>query len=389
MEPSRLSSNLRALKSDLDHLICALEEAQRELELRSKVLDAKEIEFENGHWTFKRSFALEEAFQMRGKALQDGENALSTREQELRDRKHHLDDRELAMNDYEMGLGHFERVLFSRAQELEGFAFFPKLPLELQRNIWFHAIANTTYALSRVHSIKALNPTNLRSDAKENSRSIQYLSLVQRTQGTTFGTRAIFLSPHGIDPLLHSCSEARNFVIKNLDLTFAFETWINFTLDTILLDRSSMNSEIGRYSGELASIELLKRPEMSNKIRNLALRVSSSVHGVTAIGERLDGQLQNLEELFFVVDDIRAGFSDHDHVAKQRDVCLASCKDFYDPSDPRHKQSSRKYEEAWVRHTNFKSMPTFKSVVIGERVYFAILAIKHEQRNLDARRRGI
>jgi hypothetical protein len=389
MESSRPSSNLRALKSDLDHLMCALEEAQREPELRSKVLDAKEIEFENGHWTFQRSFALEKAFQMRGKALQDRENALSTREQELRDRKHHLDDREFAMNDQEMGLGHFERMLFRRTKELEGFAFFPMLPLELQRNIWFHAISNTTYALSRVHSIKALDPTNLRSDAKEKSRSIQNISLPQRTQGTTFDTRAIFLSPHGIDPLLYSCSEARNYVIKKLDLTFAFETWINFNLDTIFLDESGMNRETGRYRGELASIEISKRPFLSNKIRNLALRVSDSAYGVTAIGKKLDGQLQNLEELFFVVDDIRGSFEHHEHLAKQRDVCLATCKDFYHASDPRHKQSSRKYEEAWVRHTNFKSMPTFKSVVIGERVDFAILAVKHEQRNLDARRRGI
>ena len=254
-------------------------------------------------------------------ALQDREKAISTREQELQDRKHHLGNRELAMNDQEMGLQHFESS--TDARELERFTFFHKLPLELRRIIWFHAIANTTYSLPRVHSIQAY----LRNNPKEKSQSIRNLGVIYPTRGI-IETRAIFLSPHGIDPLLYSCSEARSYVIKKLDLTFAFETWINFSLDTILLDRSRINSEYGMYGGELASIEISKRPELSNKIRKLALIVSNSARGVMTIGKRLNGQLQNLEELFFVVDDIRARFPDHENVAKRHDVCLATCRIF-------------------------------------------------------------
>jgi hypothetical protein len=122
--------------------------------------------------------------------------------------------------------------------------------------------------------------------------------------------------------MVQACKEARYFALKNFNLTFAFETYINFDIDTIYLERSPGITFSEKYGiGFHSAKELLKNGTVRNAVKSLALssdfdniydpRLRSWHDGkvgrnsANLIASIFEPKLPKLEELVFVHDDER------------------------------------------------------------------------------------
>jgi hypothetical protein len=115
-----------------------------------------------------------------------------------------------------------------------GFTCFQSLPTELRLKIWRFAFAS--YLCPRVHCI----------DVR-----------------TSKGHKLKFMSNQPVSPLLHTNRESRAHYLFTTQMTFAFETYINFKIDTIY---------IPDFEDRRGSFRKFLNFEESKKIQKLALR---------------------------------------------------------------------------------------------------------------------
>ena len=120
------------------------------------------------------------------------------------------------------------------------FTLFPSLPVELRLKIW--SFVETPYNEPRVHSIRGFPYTLLDSKQEAASKVLENNPKIWKITRFEFEPdrfdRVVFLSPHAIHPILHACQQSRYYALKTFDLTFEFETYVNFSRDIIFLDSS-------------------------------------------------------------------------------------------------------------------------------------------------------
>ena len=203
------------------------------------------------------------------------------------------------------------RVEMLRTVGEQSFILFPSLPVELRLKVW--SFVETPYDEPRIHSIRGFPYSLL--DSKQGATSeilkhdpdIRHISRWKVEPEEHFD-RVVFLSPHSIHPILHVCQESRSYAKRKFDLTFEFETYINFKRDTIFLDRSSgISYEEYRSPGVLSAQELSNRCLAKSKVSSLAIHAFNDAElGVLKhLATMFKSGLPSLEELIVVECDHR------------------------------------------------------------------------------------
>jgi hypothetical protein len=216
------------------------------------------------------------------------------------------------------------RVEMFRTVGQQSFELFPSLPIELRLKIW--SLVETPYDEPRVHSIRGFPYALLDSKQVapgrllEDNPDVRYIS---RWEGEPEGhfDHVVFLSPHGIHPVLHVCRESRYYTLKTFDFTFEFETYISFSRDTIFLDSlKGITYEEYCDSGMQSVDEMMKRNLAKSKVTSLAINAFEEEERAVfdKVLAMFKAGLPKLKELILVETDYRE-FNDTDGNAIARD----------------------------------------------------------------------
>jgi len=275
-----------------------------------------------------------------------------------------------------------ENVIMER-QEMgdneRAFTLFPKLPIELRLKIWSHV--ETPYHKARIHTISGFTHETLKT--KPEVRYARHLSFDgplpgivprdwPRVDDVRLAFKLAFLSPHAIHPVLHTCHESRQAVIKTFGLTFAFGTYVDFEKDVIFFDQSLTIDVFDEtwYPGKLALQELLLHTELKGKVKRLALKTESRRRWIIEAQEIIIEAAEDLEELFVVYVDLRSIQSRF----SSRIVWFMACDQYFNMKDKIWKDIEnpyiRKLAEANARRQECGEvaikLPLFRHVVVDE-----------------------
>ncbi|KAH8588633.1 hypothetical protein B0O99DRAFT_600660 [Bisporella sp. PMI_857] len=214
------------------------------------------------------------------------------------------------------------------------FTLFVQLPPELRLKIWEQV--ETPYEKPRIHVIRGMPShllicrTSFHSVRRHHDDS-QHVELFPIRDGMrpTFD-RVLYLSPHGVHPVLHVCHEPRSLFMRKFKLEFAFSTLVNFSEDTIFIDstpclgeksESDMAYELHSdvvddaddfyddsdqdddedYRGYGTIDYLTKHPLEAELIQRLALQTKLAGYPIRRCAQKLGPLLKNLKEVNLIV----------------------------------------------------------------------------------------
>lgn len=194
---------------------------------------------------------------LRQHKLDAREQAVVKREKKLVLRSQEVDRQETdlatKMRDKETEIEQLQWDLKKKQAEIDGlleklnshnygptFTHFSRLPIEVRLKIW--DLVETPYDEPRIHAIRGIPYHLLKGKPSyhshvRNQKDPEHHQIYM-TNDYWICDRVAFPSPHGVHPILHVCKEAREFFTAKFSLQWAFDTLVNFTLDTILLDKT-------------------------------------------------------------------------------------------------------------------------------------------------------
>jgi hypothetical protein len=242
--------SLGTIKAEVDVRERDLDTLQTTMCLQNYELNTRELELAARE---KDAVRVQTAIDLQQASLKKTRKALEAQEATVRDYDWDLKKRELELN---------RRLAVSgRPTNWPMFTLFPKLPIEIRLKIWDNV--ETLYDEARIPAIRGIPYHVLKSKPSYHSRTkleedLEQVEIRMKGKwGPCTYDRVAYPSPHGVDPTLHSCREARQHVIKKWNLEWAFETFVNLDLDIIFPDLTPFSEESGDVGETLAGIRAL------------------------------------------------------------------------------------------------------------------------------------